>query len=177
MPGRDCGTCSVCCVDLTIDDPALRKAQGIRCRNLNADDRCGIYLTRPNTCRIFYCGFRRLDWVSETLRPDTSGVLVGLAYADTARQTLCVSFTLLTRSALKAEGLAESVAAAVAAGLPVELIVPGPPGHTSGWARINDALRDVVALNDMAGVRRILRQGWQVLVSGDHQPIVFGDRD
>lgn len=164
-------------MDLTIDDPALRKAQGIRCANLNANDRCDIYQDRPNTCRAFYCGWRRLDWVSETLRPDTSGVLVGLQYTDKDRRDQVASFTLLNRAALKAEGLAESVAAAVAAGLPVDVIVPGPPGYTSGWARINDAVRDAVARADMAGVRRILRQAWGLLVSGDHQPIVFGKND
>jgi hypothetical protein len=173
VPGRDCGTCSVCCTALTIDDPALQKPQGYRCRNLNSNDRCGIYATRPKTCSDFYCGWRRLKWVRDTLRPDISGVLVGLKYVDAARQHLGVSFTLLRRSALKAEGLAESVSAAVAADVSVDLIVPGPPGYTSGWARINDALKDAVAMKDKPGVLRVLRQARAMGVNGDHKPIVL----
>lgn len=33
IPGRECGECNVCCVALTIDDPALQKVQGYRCKN------------------------------------------------------------------------------------------------------------------------------------------------
>ena len=39
VPGRECGTCNVCCVALTINEPALQKAQGYRCRNAQPDNR------------------------------------------------------------------------------------------------------------------------------------------
>ena len=80
VAGRECGTCNVCCVALTIDDPALRKAQGYRCRNATRDNGCTIYEDRPGTCRAFFCGWRRLKWVREPLRPDRSGVLVRLHF-------------------------------------------------------------------------------------------------
>jgi len=177
VPGRECGACNVCCVALTIDDPELRKPQGYRCRNTLPDKSCAIYASRPQTCRNFYCGYRRLKWVRDTLRPDVSGVLVRLhgevSPAD-GKATLGVMFTLLTEAALKAEGLAETVAAAVAADIPVYLHVPGPPGYTAGRARINDALIDAVQARDKAAVLQILRRARAMGRAGKHEPIVFG---
>src|ERR1700742_4398768 len=110
VPGRACGGCNVCCVALTIDEPALQKLQGYRCKNTLPDKGCAIYETRPQTCRTFFCGWRRLKWVRETLRPDSSGVLVRLHHEKAADGTmrLGVMVTLLTDAALKAEGLAET---------------------------------------------------------------------
>ena len=174
IPGRDCGSCNVCCVSLTIDDPELQKLQGYRCRNALPDNSCAIYPNRPRTCRDFNCGWRLLKWVRQTLRPDLSGVLVRLHYelsAATNTRTLGVIFTFLNRRALKAEGLAESVAAAVAAGVPVYVGVPGPPGYTSGQARINEALLHAVQTRDKPAVLEVLRVACQQGRKGDFVPI------
>ena len=179
VAGRTCGSCNVCCVALTIDDPELQKAQGYRCRHAQRDNSCGIYRTRPDTCRTFHCGWRRLKWVRESLRPDTSGVLVQLhgeiSQADGTRR-LGVAFTLLTKAALKAEGLAELVAAAVAADVPVFLTIPGPPGYTAAQARINAALADAVARKDKPGLLRILRELYAVGRAGARKPVVMSAR-
>jgi Fe-S-cluster containining protein len=180
VPHRTCGPCNVCCVALTIDDKALRKVQGYRCPNTSPDKSCAIYETRPDTCRTFFCGWRQLKWIRETLRPDLSGVLVRLHYeVSTARNTtsLGVVFTLLNGAALKADGLAESVAAAVAAGVPVYLHVPGPPGYTSSQARINEVLSDAVAARDKTAVLRILREARAKGRSGKHEPVVLARGD
>jgi hypothetical protein len=177
VPGRECGACNVCCVALTIDDPELQKPQGYRCRNTLPDKSCAIYASRPRTCRAFYCGYRQLKWVRDTLRPDVSGVLVrlhGEVSPATGETRLGVMFTLLTAAALKAEGLAESVAAAVAADIPVYLHVPGPPGYTAGRARINEALIDAVQARDKAAVLEILRIARAQGRAGKHEPIVLG---
>ncbi len=161
VAGRTCGTCNVCCIALTIDDPELQKLQGHRCRHAQPDNSCGIYATRPQTCRTFYCGWRRLKWVRETLRPDVSGVLIrlhGEISRDTGTKRLGVEFTLLNGAALNAEGLAESIAAAVAADVPVYLSIPGPPGYTAAQVRINDVLRHAVRARDKAAMLAILRR-------------------
>lgn len=176
VAGRTCGTCNVCCVALTIDDPALQKVQGYRCKNAQVDNSCAIYDARPATCQTFFCGWRWLKWVREPLRPDTSGVLVRLhneVSSATGERRMGVIFTLLTNAALKAEGLAESVAAAVSAEIPVYLHVPGPPGFTSGQARINDALHDAVFARDKAWVLRVLREARRVGRAGEHKRIVL----
>lgn len=161
VAGRSCGGCNVCCVALTIKDPELTKVQGYRCGHARRDNSCAIYATRPQTCRSFQCGWRLLKWVREPLRPDRSGVLVqvhGGKPEPGEAPRLGVVFTLLNKAALKADGLAETVAAAVAAGIPVFLRVPGPPGYTSSQGRINAFLEHAVWTKDKAAVLRILRE-------------------
>ena len=159
VPGRACGACSVCCVDLTIEEPSLMKPQGYRCPHLAAEGGCGIYPTRPETCRVYHCGWRRLKWVRESLRPDRAHVLVKLRPVGTgAASVLGVDFVLLSKAALKAEGLAESLAAAVRSGVPVFLTIPGPPGYTSASARVDGELGAAVAAGDKPGLLGILAE-------------------
>jgi len=175
--GRTCGSCNVCCVELTIEDPELQKVQGYRCPHAQRDNSCGIYPTRPHTCRTFYCGWRRLKWIREPLRPDRSGVLVrlhGFISKTDGTKHLGVEFTLLNAAALKAEGLAESVAAAVAGGVPVYLCIPGRPGYTYAQVRIDGVLGDAVHGKDKAAVLRILREVRTKGRHGERQRIVLG---
>jgi len=175
IEGRQCGTCDVCCVTLTIDDPRLKKVQGYRCPHLKPSQGCSIYETRPQTCRNFYCGWRQLKWVRESLRPDRSGVLVELAgeIDPDGTRRLGVAFTLLNRAALKAEGLAETVAAAVSAQVPVFLTIPGPPGYTSARAKINAYLEHAVAAKDKSAVLTLLAQAQRKGQRGDRRRIVL----
>jgi hypothetical protein len=172
VSGRECGECNVCCVDLTIDDPALQKPQGVRCPNAMADNGCAIYDSRPDTCRTFFCGWRMLRWVKPTLRPDTSGVLVTLTYHDKTSRMLQpgeidsraltgVMFCLLREEGLDADGLAESVAAAVASGTIVHFSVPGPPGLPSAIVRIDESLKPAVQNRDKTGLLNALRAAWR----------------
>ena len=160
VAGRACGSCNVCCVALTIDEPALRKAQGYRCRNAKLDNSCSIYESRPKTCRAFYCGWRLLRWVRDSLRPDLSKVLVRLVEEPDGRggNAHSVVFTLLAPAGLDAEGLAESVAAAIGAGIPTFLVVPGRPGFTAAQAQINELLEGAVRARDKAGLLALLRE-------------------
>lgn len=174
LPDRQCGTCNVCCISLTIDEPKLKKVQGFRCRNLTAEKTCGIYPDRPETCRKFECGWRLLKWVKATLRPDRSRVLITMR--ETKDDGLGIAVGLLDRSALKAEGLAETIAAAVAAGRPVFLVVPGPPGHTSGHARIDHALAHAVATRDKAAILEFLRKARHAGEAGKTVPIRLDGR-
>lgn len=177
VEGRSCGECNVCCVSLTINDVAMQKPQGYRCKNAQRDNSCAIYTDRPQTCRSFFCGWRKLKWVRPSLRPDSSGVLIRLHFdkpdASGARQ-LGVIVTLLTSAAVKAEGLAETIAAAIAAKVPVFISVPGPPGYTASVAKINDALHDAVLTRDKPAVLEILRIARNQGRKGDHKAIVLG---
>jgi hypothetical protein len=176
IPGRSCGSCTVCCVSLTIDDAELKKAEGIRCSHLHRENACSIYPTRPNSCRRFFCGWLLLKWIREPLRPDRSHVLIrmhGIIAANGTRR-LGVEFSLLDGAALKAEGLAESVAAAVAADVPVFLRIPGRPGYTSARAQINDALRHAVATHDKDELLRVLRTARSQARSGPRRRVVIG---
>ena len=179
VEGRECGPCDVCCVALVINDPQLQKLPGHRCRHIARSGGCGIYKTRPHTCREFFCGWRVLKWVRPELRPDRSGVLVQL-HGEVSRETgemrMGVMITLLNGASLRAEGLAETVAAAVAADIPVYLSVPGPPGHTSGRARINEALREAVLTRNKPAVLEILRKSRAEGRKGRFVPVALPPR-
>jgi hypothetical protein len=174
VPGRECGGCDVCCVHLTIDEPALRKPFGLRCHNLLPSmNRCAIYESRPQTCRGFFCGWRMLKWVKPGLRPDISGVLITLTYHDKAGEMLHakdfdkiastgISFSLLRQDAVESEGLAESVAAAVGSGTQVHIRIPGPPGPTRAVIRVDRVLKPAVLARDKAAVMHWLRKAWDM---------------
>ena len=175
VPGRSCGSCNVCCVHLTINDPQLKKLQGYRCRNLTPQNSCAIYDCRPQTCRDFFCGWRYLKWVREPLRPDRSHVLIRLFVDKKDGGTAVgISLMILDPRAFKADGLAETVAAAVNAGVPVQLNVPGPPGHTSSGARINEVLLDAVTFKDKASLLAALKRAYAQGRKGNFEPIVLG---
>ncbi len=175
VPGRSCGSCNVCCVALTIDDPALRKAQGFRCRNAQADNGCAIYANRPETCRTFYCGWRLLRWLPDALRPDQTKVLVQLLEEPDAAGTMGYSlvFTMLTRAGLAADGLAESVAAAIRAEIPTYLTIPGPPGFTSSQGKINEVFEEAVRAKNKAGMLALLREAYAKGKKGPRARIVL----
>jgi hypothetical protein len=53
VPGRACGTCTLCCKVVGV--PELAKAAGEWCRHCRPGKGCGIHATRPIVCRGFYC--------------------------------------------------------------------------------------------------------------------------
>ena len=174
VPGRDCGDCNVCCIALTIDDPALRKVQGVRCPNAQPNKSCIIYAARPGTCRTFYCGWRQLKWLRGSMRPNVSGVLVRLSRMVVAgTPAVSVIVTLLHEAALEADGVAEALATAVTTGHPVFLEVAGLPGYTYGAARIDEVLALPVQMRDKKAVLDVLRQAWAEGSAGPARPVVL----
>jgi hypothetical protein len=178
VPGRTCGPCMVCCIAPTIDDPELQKLPGHPCPNLGRAG-CGIYPSRPRTCRAFHCGWLSARWIGETLRPDKSGVLVVLNTKPDANGVpeRTASFALLTRAALNAPGLAEAVAAAVAGKVGAYMLIPGAPGFTATQVRLNERLADPVGRKDKAGVLRVLKQVRAEARTAASRPVVFAGRD
>jgi hypothetical protein len=53
VPGRECGTCMLCCKVMAIDE--LGKQPGVWCPNCKRGLGCRIYDTRPEECRTFFC--------------------------------------------------------------------------------------------------------------------------
>lgn len=175
VPGRECGSCNACCISLTIDDEGLQKPQGYRCPHAADDNSCTIYQARPQSCRSFFCGWRLLKWVREPMRPDRSHVLIQLQ-REKPRGSFGVVIQMLDSSALQAEGLLETVAAAVAAGIPTYMQEPGPPGYTAARAQINDALIEPVMARDRLAVRSALSHAYAQGRRGGHKPIVLVGR-
>ncbi len=77
VEGRACGECVACCVEIAIDDLELSKPAGRPCVHCGPRG-CAIYESRPNSCRAWYCAWRRLADLPEHLRPDRSGLMACL---------------------------------------------------------------------------------------------------
>jgi hypothetical protein len=58
LPGRDCGSCTMCCKVLAIE--ALGKPMGKWCAQCAIGSGCRIYAERPRECRDYYCAY--LTW-------------------------------------------------------------------------------------------------------------------
>ncbi|THD38243.1 MAG: YkgJ family cysteine cluster protein [Sphingomonas sp.] len=77
VPGRECGGCTACCFEITIDDPKLAKPPRETCVHCTANG-CSIYAARPQDCRTWYCLWRRVADLPDHLSPDKSGLLTSV---------------------------------------------------------------------------------------------------
>lgn len=75
LPGRSCGTCSLCCKLLRIDE--LNKPEGQWCSHC-APGRAGclIYERRPKECQGFYCAWLTAADVGPEWSPLTSKMVL-----------------------------------------------------------------------------------------------------
>jgi hypothetical protein len=183
VEGRECGTCTACCTALTIDEPELQKLPGYTCLNCRLGAGCAIYETRPNLCREWYCAWRRLDWIAETLRPDRSGVLIIPLRQDIPPECTAgfgLDFLVLNHAALQAEGLPEALAKSVGDNIATFLSVPRDQGHRSIRAFLNEDLNDDVARGQLSAVRRHFKMLYTTLKflgeADPGQPITIRNR-
>jgi Fe-S-cluster containining protein len=77
VPARECGACTVCCDALKIDTPDFQKPAGTPCIHLGGHG-CAVHAVRPDVCRAWFCGWRRMGALPDAARPDRSGLLVSL---------------------------------------------------------------------------------------------------
>ena len=74
LPGRACGSCTLCCKLLRID--ALAKPAGEWCAHCAVGQGCTVYDTRPEACRGFHCGYLTLPMVGDKWFPAKSRMIV-----------------------------------------------------------------------------------------------------
>lgn len=74
VPGRSCDNCTMCCKLMAVD--ALAKPRGSWCPHCDHKQGCKIYEARPEACRIFYCGYRRIPHLDERWKPSKAKFLV-----------------------------------------------------------------------------------------------------
>lgn len=89
---RECGPCYGCCKVYSIEglpEYEALKPSGEVCKHVtdNENARCGIYASRPNTCRVYKCLWmrdgdspKRLFYADE--RPDKVGIVFDLTDID-----------------------------------------------------------------------------------------------
>jgi hypothetical protein len=74
IEGRRCGTCTLCCKVMTIEE--LHKPNGQWCPHCDKGRGCTIYSDRPNECRSFYCGYLLWPALGEHWVPARSKLVV-----------------------------------------------------------------------------------------------------
>jgi hypothetical protein len=79
VAGRACGDCTACCDVLKVDTPDFQKPAGTPCVHLSTCG-CAIHAVRPDICRTWFCGWRRIDAMPDAARPDLCGLMVSLDF-------------------------------------------------------------------------------------------------
>jgi hypothetical protein len=74
IPGKSCGTCSLCCKVLEIEE--FPKSAGILCEHCILNGGCGIYEERPDVCRDYECEWMGERSLGPQLRPDKVGTIL-----------------------------------------------------------------------------------------------------
>ena len=79
MALRECGTCTLCCKLLTIDEPTnVESPGGEWCTHCEIGKGCKIFKEsrRPLICNKFECGWLSNNTIPENLRPDQIGMVI-----------------------------------------------------------------------------------------------------
>ena len=71
----ECGNCTMCCLLPQIKE--TNSKPGIYCEYCepNMDMGCKIYDNRPESCKIFECAWKQMEYAHDDLRPDKCNVL------------------------------------------------------------------------------------------------------
>jgi hypothetical protein len=176
VPGRECGGCTVCCIDLHINTLGLRKLGGVRCPNLRNDGCCEIYETRFKVCREFHCGWREIAALSDSWRPDRSGIVLIPKSKNTPsgyRHGSGMELMLLQRGALYNAELPGLIAAWVSARVPIVFSIASPLGYTARSAFLNEVVEDAVRRQDRAALVRALEKMVDTLERRKPEPAIF----
>ncbi|MBV1689098.1 hypothetical protein KRR38_15805 [Novosphingobium sp. G106] len=170
VPGRDCGTCTVCCKDLAIVQPEFTKLPGILCEHCVPGQGCGIYETRFSICRQYDCGWRSLDNMDDSWRPDRSGVLITLEFSD---QGLAGANLILVggEAAALSDRFAGMVAGFVESGTETFLVMPADAGMMAFHIPLNGALGPAIHARDLGEVKAIIAEACAAMMAQEPVPI------
>jgi len=182
VAGRSCGACTVCCDYLGIDEEELQKPARVLCQHCRTGTGCAIYRTRPHLCRTWYCGWRKIGWLSEALRPDKSGVLV--RFVDSAPPGYATNIGVILDAiggceALLAREVMLAIGRLIASNVATYLVVPSLPGLMSTSLCLNEELAEPLKQrDDDATVHKIIRAFIHAAVQPKHpmdwSPVAHG---
>lgn len=151
IKNRKCGSCSVCCTSLRIEQPTLKKLADVPCQHLKPQGGCSVYNERPDVCRTWYCGWRIMD-IGPEMRPDRSKVLIR-----SDGSSLCFQPVDKDRvSALLEPEPLRVMGSALVQGLKVKISVPTREGYCSSNLDVTEHMSEVVQSREYAKMRSAL---------------------
>ena len=68
VPGRACGTCKLCCKVAAVEEFA--KPMAVWCPHCQRGNGCAIYISRPPSCRSFYCQWMLVPGLGDEWKPE-----------------------------------------------------------------------------------------------------------
>lgn len=74
VPGRACGSCTLCCKVVSIAE--LAKPAGVWCTHCRPGRGCGIHMLRPMVCRGAYCEWMMSKGLGPEWKPDRSKIVL-----------------------------------------------------------------------------------------------------
>jgi hypothetical protein len=181
VPGRDCGTCDVCCVVPSVDVAEIQKAASARCRHCT--DGCDIYDTRPQVCRDYFCGWRRLAAIPDDWRPDKCGVLTSPVSVDLtpSRQVTGVVLTLVGNplKTVRSPSFIAFVSRSIMRNTPLYLALPGPAGHIPAKVLLNGKAMTEALSRSSGRVKEVLESALAALKAHtfEKQTLSFSGND
>lgn len=176
VPNRECGGCDYCCQHLLIDTPEHQLLPGNLCPNCDAGKGCKIYETRPQVCRTYLCGWRMMDFLDETMRPDLCGVVITAVdnnipedYPQLGINALIVKPEL----ALKHASFIGYVVECIDTRRPLFLALSVAAGLRPKCVFVNKLLEPAVQKRDQAAFRAVLNDVMKFLATGPYETIVL----
>ena len=152
VPGRECGDCTECCINLRIHTATLKKPANIPCLHLADGGGCDIYDARPSTCRSFHCGWRMLGGLADAWRPDRSRIMIRVEEDGLVLDGMGSVRPVLASPVLK------FISTCIRNGVTVYLGMPGRPGRRAAKLLLNELLAPAVDARAMGAlVRELVR--------------------
>jgi hypothetical protein len=75
VPGKSCGSCSLCCKLFDVP-PIDNKPAGVWCKNCKPGKGCGIWDSRPEFCKDYFCHWHFDASLGPEWRPDVAKFLI-----------------------------------------------------------------------------------------------------
>ena len=160
VQNRSCGSCNVCCKQILIDAPELKKPPGVLCHHCDIKRGCSIHSTRPTVCRDWFCAWWFLHELSTQWRPDRSGLLIEYTTADIPddflRRVGLKVTVLKSVSRLTSRKTIALLCGFALQGIPLFIATKAKPGYTSGKAFLNSHLLPAAKKRDKQEAKRVL---------------------
>lgn len=178
VEGRECGECTACCIELTIEDPKLVKLPGVPCEHLLKKGGCSIYSDRPETCKRWYCMWRFMPLLDDSWRPDLKGIMIKRifdnippAYAG----KIALNFEIIgKKSVVKDIDFIEVLGGYILQGFPC-FISFGKPRFALQMVFLNDKLRPAIESRNLPLLKELLSSALKACIKSPSERMMISE--